>query len=66
MTFETFDQSDEETWPDQQIPTYLYTYPPTHLPTSHIEHPKGAILETFETSNLRPTYLPNKESKSEN
>ena len=22
MTFETFDQSDEKTWPDQKIPTY--------------------------------------------
>ena len=31
VTFETFDQSDEETWPDQKI--YLPTYLPTHLPT---------------------------------
>ena len=27
MTFETFDQCDEETWPDQKN-TYLHTYPP--------------------------------------
>ena len=33
VTFETFDQSDEETWPYQKIPTYLHTYPPTYLPT---------------------------------
>ena len=31
VTLETFDQSDEETWPDQKI--YLPTYQPTHLPT---------------------------------
>ena len=33
MTFETFDQSDEETWPDQKIPTYLLTHLPVDLPT---------------------------------
>ena len=37
VTFETFDQSDEETWPDQKrstyLPAYLPTYIPTHLPT---------------------------------
>ena len=26
LTFETFDQSDEEIWPDQNIPTYLSTF----------------------------------------
>ena len=46
VTFDTFDQSDEKIWPDQKIPTYLPTYPPTHLCTSITEHPKGAILET--------------------
>ena len=48
MTFETFDQSDEETWPDQKIPTYLPTHLPNYLPTflctSIREHPKGAII----------------------
>ena len=32
VSFETFDQSDEETWPDQKRSTYLPTYLPTSLP----------------------------------
>ena len=32
LTFETFDQSDEKTWPDQKISTYQHTYSPTYLP----------------------------------
>ena len=39
MTFETFYQSDGETWPDQ-IPTYLPIYLPNYLCTSIREHPK--------------------------
>ena len=31
VTFGTFDQSDEETWPDQKRSTYLHTYLPTYL-----------------------------------
>ena len=49
MTFDTFDQSDEQTWPDRKntyLLTYLPTYLPTHPPTSLTEHPQGAILET--------------------
>ena len=36
VTFETSDESDEETWPGQKrlVPTYLHTYPPTYLSTS--------------------------------
>ena len=33
MTLETFDQSDEKTWPDPKRPTFLHTYPPTYLIT---------------------------------
>ena len=33
MNFETFDQSDEETWPDQKRSTYLPAYLPTYIPT---------------------------------
>ena len=33
ITVQTFDQSDEETWLDQNRFTYLYTYSPTYLPT---------------------------------
>ena len=33
VTFETFDQNDEETWPDQKyLPTYIPTYLPTYIP----------------------------------
>ena len=46
MTFETFDQSDEKTWPDPKRPTYLHTYPPTYLFTSIREDPKRLILGT--------------------
>ena len=52
MTFLTFDQSDEVTWPDEKknlptyLPTYLPIYLPTHLPTNLREHPQGAILDT--------------------
>ena len=69
MTFETFDQSDEETWPDQielptYIPTYLPTYLPTFLSTSIREHPKGAIIGTsyiwntdYKTDNWEPGFM---------
>ena len=35
VTFETFDQSDEETWPDQkELPSNIPDqWPPTYLPT---------------------------------
>ena len=36
MTFDSFDQSDENTWPGQEntyLPSYLFTYLPTYLPT---------------------------------
>ena len=39
VTFETFDQNDEETWPDQKRSTYLPTYLPPYLSTSIREHP---------------------------
>ena len=68
MTFETFDQSDEETWPDQNntylptfIPTHLPTYPPTYLPASFTEHPQGAIPETcdlWDTDNNSDNWEP--------
>ena len=32
VTFETFDQSDEKTWPDPKKPTHLPTYLPTYVP----------------------------------
>ena len=47
MTFETFDQSDEETW-------LVSTYQPTYLPcTSNREHPKRAIIGTCHLWHLR-------------
>ena len=68
MTFETFDQSDEKTWPDQKIPTYLHTYPLTYLPTylctSIREQPIGAIIGTcdiwdtdYNTDNWEPGFM---------
>ena len=48
MTFGTFDRSDEKTRLDQNISTYLYTFPPTSIR----EHPKGAILETCDLWNI--------------
>ena len=33
VTFETFDQSDEKTWPDQKSSTYLPAYLPTYITT---------------------------------
>ena len=34
VTFETFDRSDEKTWPDQKyLPTYIPNHLPTYLPT---------------------------------
>ena len=33
MTFETFDQSDEETWPDWKRPTYPHTHQPNIFST---------------------------------
>ena len=44
MVFETFDQSDEKTSPDQNRLTYLLTYQPYLLPTFL---PKGTIVQTF-------------------
>ena len=73
MTFETFDQSYEETWPDPKRPSYLHTYLQTYLPTylctSIREHPKGVILETLDPCDIcsewwedmtwpKKTYLP--------
>ena len=68
MTYETFDQSDEKTWPDQKIPTYLHTYPLTYLPTylctSIREQPIGAIIGTCDiwdtdyiTDNWEPGFM---------
>ena len=72
VTYETFDQSDEKTWPDQEIPTYLHTYPPTYLPTyvpplenTLKERSKRLVtFETFDQSDEKtwpdqkiPTYL---------
>ena len=68
VTFETFDQSDEKTWPDQKIPTYLHTYPLTYLPTylctSIREQPIGAIIGTcdiwdtdYNTDNWEPGFM---------
>ena len=58
MTFGTFDQSDEETWPDQKRSTYLHTY------ISIREHPKGAIIGTcdiwdtdYNTDNWEPGFM---------
>ena len=38
MIFETFDQSDQKTWPYPKIPTYVPTYLPTYPPTYLITH----------------------------
>ena len=68
VTYETFDQSDEKTWPDQKIPTYLHTYPLTYLPTylctSIREQPIGAIIGTcdiwdtdYNTDNWEPGFM---------
>ena len=61
LTFGTFDQSDEETWPDQKRSTYLHTYIPTFLSTSIREHPKGAIIGTCDiwdnTDNWEPGFM---------
>ena len=58
VTFRTFDQSDEETWPDQKRSTYLHTY------ISIREHPKGAIIGTcdiwdtdYNTNNWVPGFM---------
>ena len=58
VTFGTFDQSDEETWPDQKRSTYLHTY------ISIREHPKGAIIGTcdiwdtdYNTDNWEPGFM---------
>ena len=56
MAIETFDQSDEETWPDQKIPTfytptYLSTYLLTHLP--QLENTNSAqVIEIIQIIQL--------------
>ena len=63
MTFETFDQSDEETWLDQKktcLPSYLSSiHLPTNLPIYLPQRtPWGAILPTnIPTYIYVPTYL---------
>ena len=42
---ETFDQSDEETWPDQKRSTYLPTYLPPYIPREH--HSRACLSMTF-------------------
>ena len=44
-TIETFDQSDEETWPDQKRSTYLPTYLPPYIPREH--HSRACLSMTF-------------------
>ena len=58
VTFGTFDQTDEETWPDQNRSTYLHTY------ISIREHSKGAIIRTcdiwdtdYNTDNREPGFM---------
>ena len=44
VTFETFDQRDEKTWPDQKRSTYLPTFLPTSLHPYIREHHSRAYL----------------------
>ena len=49
VTFETFDQSDEETWPDKkELPTFIPTHLPTYLSNScdvlHVARPLYQML----------------------
>ena len=49
MTFETFDQSDQKTWPDPKptyLPTYLHTYLITHWATFDSQYVAGFFLAT--------------------
>ena len=55
MTFETFDQSDEETRPDRKN-TYLPTYLPTNLPfyLKGTARNQGLLLLTNKEQPKRP------------
>ena len=51
VTFETFDQGDQKTWPDPKRPTYLHTYSPTYLPDHSLSH--GLLLLTYKEQSQR-------------
>ena len=55
VTFKTFDQGDQKTWPDPKRPTYLHTYPPTYLPTYLITHWATFGFLTFVDRNFLST-----------
>ena len=46
MIFETFDQSDDETWPDQQKENDKDKYNEKEKDNHNEEHPQRTILET--------------------
>ena len=53
MTFQTFDQSDEETWPDQKKETKTNTKTKTMTKTNTFrEHLQRAILETCDLRDI--------------
>ena len=53
MTFETFDQNDEETWPDKKRQWQRQI----HLESTFKERPWGLVtFETFDQSDEEPWY----------
>ena len=60
VTFETFDQSDEETWPDPKKKTMTKTITMTMTKTNTFrEHLKRAILETCDFWDIWQIHLEN-------